>query len=273
MPYGVQIFGCLPEFRRDPEGFFDRLAAMGYRQVEPCVVLGREGDFPPDLWRRLWKPEEVPALERSMARRGLGLSSCHVFSKDLLAAGEDMLALAGETSLDTFVVNVPAWAVGERYIEFSALCRALGEKLRARGVSLWVHNGGPEIAARVERQGRQVTVLEAILEEAGQALGAQVDTGWVLAGGIDPAQFLQRLGDRVKSLHFKDMAPGFEKLSGASRFAVLGRGVTDIPGVLRAAPESVESVLVDQDLSQGDFFQDLEDSLEALEAAKRGLGK
>ena len=54
---------------------------------------------------------------------------------------------------------------------------------------------------------------------------------------------------------------------------VLGRGVTDILGVLRAAPESVESVLVDQDLSQGDFFQDLEDSLEALEAAKRGLGK
>ena len=59
-----------------------------------------------------------------MARRGLGLSSCHVFSKDLLAAGEDMLALAGETSLDTFVVNVPAWAVGERYIEFAAQCRA-----------------------------------------------------------------------------------------------------------------------------------------------------
>ena len=30
MRYGVQISGCLREFRQDPDAFFDRLAAMGY---------------------------------------------------------------------------------------------------------------------------------------------------------------------------------------------------------------------------------------------------
>lgn len=131
-----------------------------------------------------------------------------------------------------------------------------------------MHNGGPEIAARVVRSGREITVLEAILEEAGETLGAQVDTGWVLFGGIDPAAFVKRLGDRVRSLHFKDMAPGFANLSGNDRFAVLGTGVTDIPSVFRAAPEGTRSVLVDQDFSAGDFFQDLEHSLYALKEAE-----
>ena len=56
MRYGVQIFGCLGEFRQDPDAFFDRLAAMGYGQVEPCVVFGEAADYPPALWERLWKP-------------------------------------------------------------------------------------------------------------------------------------------------------------------------------------------------------------------------
>ena len=123
-------------------------------------------------------------------------------------------------------------------------------------------------AARVVRSGREITVLEAILEEAGETLGAQVDTGWVLFGGIDPAAFVKRLGDRVRSLHFKDMAPGFANLSGNDRFAVLGTGVTDIPSVFRAASEGTRSVLVDQDFSAGDFFQDLEHSLYALKEAE-----
>ena len=144
----------------------------------------------------------------------------------------------------------------------------LGEALQAQGFALWVHNGGPEIAARMVRSGREITVLEAILEEAGETLGAQVDTGWVLFGGIDPAAFVKRLGDRVRSLHFKDMAPGFANLSGNDRFAVLGTGVTDIPSVFRAAPEGTRSVLVDQDFSAGDFFQALEHSLYALKEAE-----
>lgn len=268
MRYGVQIFGCLREFRQDPDAFFDRLAAMGYGQVEPCVVFGEAADYPSALWERLWKPEEVPLFQKKMEERGLTLSSCHVFARDLASAEKDMLALGAATSLDTFVVNVPQDAVGEAYGTFAALCRKLGEALQAQGFALWVHNGGPEIAARMVRSGREITVLEAILEEAGETLGAQVDTGWVLFGGIDPAAFVKRLGDRVRSLHFKDMAPGFANLSGNDRFAVLGTGVTDIPSVFRAAPEGTRSVLVDQDFSAGDFFQDLEHSLYALKEAE-----
>lgn len=264
MKYGVQIFGCLPEFRRDPKGFLARLESMGYGQVEPCVIFGREEDYPSSLWQRLWKPEEVPAFEEEMNQLGLKLSSCHVFAQQLDSLGDQLLELAKNTSIDTFVVNCPQSALGPGYLEFAAACRSLAAQLGQQGVSLWLHNGGPEIAARVERDGQEITLLEAILQEAGEGLGAQIDTGWVLFGGIDPTLFLQKLGSRVKSVHFKDMAPDCQHRSGMDRFAVLGKGITDIPSVLRAIPSSVGSVLVDQDASQGDFLQDLEDSLEAL---------
>lgn len=268
MTYGVQIFGCLREFRADPEGFFQRLARMGYGRIEPCVFFGDASLVPEGLRELLWKPEEVPAFQDLMERFGLSLSSCHVFCPDPLGAAEELLALARRTSIDTYVVNCPASTIAEEYPAFARTCRELADRLEKEGAALWVHNGGPEIQARTELEGSPVTVLEAVLALAGEKLGAQIDTGWVLYGGLDPAAFLEKLGPRVRSVHFKDMAEGFAERSGNDRFAVLGGGVTDIPAVLAQIPQAGVPVLVDQDASQGDFYADLEASLQALRSVR-----
>lgn len=266
MGYGVQIFGCLQEFREDPEAFFERLSNMGYRQIEPCVFFGDASVFPQRLADLVWKPQEVLGFQELMGRYGLVLRSCHVFSKDMLAAAEEMLALAQESSIDTYVVNCPA-GIEKDYAAFAQDCRTLAGRLEEEGIALWLHNNAPEIAARVQLEAEEITVMEAILQEAGDKLGAQVDTGWVLYGGIDPAVFLKRLGGRLRSVHFKDMAQGCQSLSGLDRFAVLGSGVTDIPAVMAAIPQGVP-VLVDQDATRGDFFVDLAASLRAMQAVR-----
>lgn len=263
MDYGVQIFGCLREFREDPEAFFHRISEMGYRQIEPCVLFGDTSGVPEAFRELLWSPAEVPAFQKQMTELGLTLSSCHVFCPDPLGAADELLALAEKTSIDTYVINCPGDTIAEKYPAFAQTCRALSERLAGGGVSLWLHNGGPEIAARATVDGEEVTVLEAVLSLAGDRLGVQIDTGWVMSGGVDPAAFLKKLGTRVRSVHFKDMAEHFETLAGNDRFAVLGKGVTDIPGVLAQIPAGVP-ILVDQDATQDDFFTDLRDSINAL---------
>jgi len=174
--------------------------------------------------------------------------------------------LPKKTSIDAYVVNCPP-DIAKVYRDFARDCRALAEKLAESGTALWLHNNAPEIAARVQGEAGETTVMEAILQEAGEGLGAQVDTGWVLYGGIDPAAFLKRLGSRLRSVHFKDMAENCQSLSGLDRFAVLGSGVTDIPSVMAQIPEGMP-VLVDQDATRGDFLEDLSASIQALQAVR-----
>ncbi len=266
MGYGVQIFGCLRDFRKDPAGFFARLAQAGYQQVEPCVLFGDASGYPAALRELVWKPQEVPGFQEMMEGQGLCLRSCHVFSRDVLGAAGEMAELAPKTSIDAYVVNCPP-DIAKVYRDFARDCRALAEKLAESGTALWLHNNAPEIAARVQGEAGETTVMEAILQEAGEGLGAQVDTGWVLYGGIDPAVFLKRLGSRLRSVHFKDMAENCQSLSGLDRFAVLGSGVTDIPSVMAQIPEGMP-VLVDQDATQGDFLEDLSASIQALQAVR-----
>lgn len=265
MGYGVQIFGCLKEFRQDSAGFFRRLGQMGYRQVEPCILFGGGEGISPELRERLWKPAEVPGFLRMMEDCGLTLSSCHVFDSDPLAYADGLLRLAEEVPVSAYVVNCDGGTIAAGYPAFAEVCTRLSKLLSPRGVELWIHNLGTEIRERVVENGRELTVLEALLARCPEQVGVQVDTGWALYGGVDPAEYLRRVAPRLRSVHFKDMAAGFERLSGDDIFAVLGGGVTDCGEVFSAVPQGRGvTVLVDQDMSRGDFFADLEQSLQVL---------
>ena len=134
MEYGVQIFGCLREFREDPEAFFRRLAGMGYRQIEPCVLFGDASGVPEALRRLLWKPEEVPGFQALLERFGMELTSCHVFCADLPAAAQEMLNLAEKSSVHTYVVNCPGHAIAEEYPAFARTLRELAERPSVQAV-------------------------------------------------------------------------------------------------------------------------------------------
>jgi len=86
MKYGVQIFGCLKEFRDNPDEFFKKLSEIGYSQIEPCVLFGDTTNVPPQFLPLLWKPEEVPEFVEMMKKYDLTLTSCHVFAVPWLSA-------------------------------------------------------------------------------------------------------------------------------------------------------------------------------------------
>ena len=48
MKYGVQMFGSHKIFNADPKGYIESVAKMGYKQLEPCMVLA--GDALPFAW-------------------------------------------------------------------------------------------------------------------------------------------------------------------------------------------------------------------------------
>lgn len=260
MKLGVQIYGCMREFRADPETFCARLRAAGYTQVEPCVSLSMDAaSLEKNGMNPVWQPEETAGFAALLERHGLALSSCHMFG-GLREDAEKAAEFAAQNRIRQIVVNCPGGEAEADYLRFAQDCLYLAEKLRAVGTALWVHNGWPEIRAHFG--GR--TGLELALEACGGKVGAQIDVGWVLYGGEDPVAYLERVRPYLRSIHYKDVRPALP----LDRIHVpLGRGALDWRGVQAFAHANGIPELIDQDMSAGDFLRDLEDSARLLAQA------
>lgn len=73
------------------------------------------------------------------------------------------------------------------------------------------------------------TALERLLTQA-ESIGVELDVGWALVGGADPAALIERYGDRIEMLHMKDMAA-----DAARGFREIGEGDVDMQACATAA--------------------------------------
>jgi sugar phosphate isomerase/epimerase len=281
MEFGVQIFGCMAECKKDPEDFFRTLAEAGYKQIEPCVLFDdpaeleekakREGnDFMLRLLQIIWLPDEVPEYLSIMKKYNLSLSSVHVFANQINEAASLMIETAKKNQISAYIVNCNQQTIASDYISFAKECSLLSKTLREYDIELWIHNNGAEIKAKVEYKGSMVPALTAVLEECREDhVGVQIDVGWVLYGGVDPVEYLLDRKEFVKSVHFKDLKKDFADRSDGDIFACLGDGALNVEEILACVPKlkSGITVLVDQDASDGDIMDDMRISHQILKEA------
>lgn len=260
MEYGIQMFGCMEIFRQDPEQFFRRVAAMGYTEVEPCIAFGPFPGKPPFLLT----PEELAESGSLLRDNGLVVKSCHAFG-DLEADYPVLEQVVTQYGIHRIVINLPGEDLQAGYRPFVEKAKALAAKLKATGAALWLHNGAAEVRAKLPGRGG-ISVLEAILENCGGLVGAQVDVGWVLYGGEDPMDYLHRLSSHVKCIHYKDMKHGFESLPPTTTGIYLGGGCLAVEPIFRYAIQNNLPQLIDQDASDGDIMNDLAKSIALLKS-------
>lgn len=98
-------------------------------------------------------------------------------------------------------------------------------QIEATGIRVAIHNHGP--GDRVYP--RPQDALERIRDRH-PGLGLCVDIGHTQRVGINPAEAIRQAGSRVLDVHMKDVSAA----SPEGRTVEIGRGVIDIPEVLRA---------------------------------------
>lgn len=86
-----------------------------------------------------------------------------------------------------------------------------------------------------------VDAMEALLDEIGHedTIGVCLDTGNSWLGGADPKDYIERFGDRIGHVHWKDLEPKWREKRGSLYgigFATiaLGDGIVDLPGIVSA---------------------------------------
>ena len=265
MKLGVQLYGCMKDFRKDPEGFFRGLAEAGYTQAEPCVALGSSGEeLEKNGVNPVWLPAETEGFCRLMRENGLELSSCHIFG-DPLAHFEELRRFVISCGVRQIVLNFPEGDLVREYSAFADRCLTLASRLREIGAGLLLHNSFPEVRLKIGGQ----SILELALERCEGAVGVQVDVGWALYGGEEPVEYLKRLAPYLRSLHYKDLKPGYRSLPVDQAHTCLGDGCLDVKSVFEYTKPLGIPQLVDQD-SSADFLRDLTRSAALLRALHEG---
>ncbi|RMC34769.1 sugar phosphate isomerase/epimerase family protein [Paracoccus alkanivorans] len=202
------------------------LAQLGYEAVEPFGGLFDDPD----------------TLQRAVEANGLRAPSAHINLTDLESDPARFVDLAGRLGIRTYYVPFiqpdqrPKDALGWR--EFGARLSRAGTPLREAGLGFGWHNHDFEFKAEADG----TVPMQAILD-GGPDLEWEADIAWIVRGGGDPFEWLEKHAQRITAAHVKDIAPEGEKLD-EDGWADPGSGTLDWAALYKALENTRARIFV-----------------------------
>ncbi len=187
-------------------GVLKKLAELGYRQVE-----GFGGIY-----------DDAAGLRAELDRNGLIMPSGH-FSIDMLEndfAGAVSLA----KTLGVEIIACPYLIADQRpsdaggWQAFGKRLAAVGKQANKAGFQFAWHNHDFEFVPLTDGSVPQQHILDAAPD-----IGWEIDVAWVIRGGADPSEWIDRYASRIVAVHVKDIARQGEA-AGEDGWADVGHG-------------------------------------------------
>ncbi len=209
-----------------------RLAAMGYRNVEPFTLSG-------------WTAEEYAGL---LDEYGLEASArhvdvgSHITPADIEQILEENRILgikyfgSGSTAGAPWIGQLHTEADWVAYAEY---LDAVGEQARKAGQTLMIHNHDFEFTTVFGDR----TAFDILMQHTQpKNVVSQLDLYWVSYAGVDPVDVIEQYGNRIQLFHVKDLNPTL-----GNRIEIVGRGAIDFPSIFAAAGGSTKYFVVEHD--------------------------
>lgn len=247
---GLALYAVRQELERDRDRTLERVAEIGFEGVEPFGL----GD--PSLYRgeRLTRAK---TLKRSIDGAGLAVSSAHT-RFPLPSEMDWLLEELSIVGVPVALASIPEHVLGfgrdvlstpSGIQRFADHFGQLVERASAHGVRIGYHNhwwDWPELPDGARGYDRFIEALD-------PAAVVELDLYWAHTAGQELAQLLERLGERVRLVHFKD-GPGLSEDPLADQVP-LGLGSADLEAAVAALPEQLEWSLVELDRTSLDPFR------------------
>jgi sugar phosphate isomerase/epimerase len=241
----VQLYTVREALQDDLQATLNKLAEMGFTQVEPFAFTN------------------FPGLGDALTAAGLTAPTVHAHflgeSDEQIAA---TFAAARELGIRTVIdPHVPdeRWKSAESIDETAAQLNHAAAIAAKHGVRVGYHNHAHEFENKVD--GRNA--LEYLVDRLDQGVVIELDTYWVAVGGEDPVEVLGRLGDRVVAIHVKD-GPATKETKDQ---VAVGSGSLPVRQIIEAAPNALRVIELDD--SRDNRFTAIADSFAYL--TKEGL--
>lgn len=153
----------------------------------------------------------------------------------------------------------------EGYERYAANLNAVAKETAKEGLSVMYHNHALEFYSF----GGGRNGMDILYEQTDPSLVFfNLDTHWLAAGGVNPADWIYKVKARMPIIHFKDYAigGGAEMVEGVcKRFAEVGEGNLDWKSIVEACRAAgVEYAVVEQDVCRRCPFESLKISYENM---------
>ncbi|MGA8621338.1 MAG: sugar phosphate isomerase/epimerase [Candidatus Sulfotelmatobacter sp.] len=246
LPIGLQLYSVREILPKDYEGTLRQLSALGYREVEAAGFFGRS-------------PSEV---KQAMDHANLRCVSAHYPLKDLLPKTDEIIQYGKNLGLD-YIVCASPWLKDPSRVKDpgSRAARELmslddwkwnadqfnhiGERVNAAGMRFAYHNHTPEFRAE-----NGVVFYDELLRLTDPAkVSMELDCGWAVVAGKNPADYLTRYPSCFSMLHVKDfkMTPSVTP-SAPPPSTELGHGTIDYHPIFESAKKAnIKHAFVEQE--------------------------
>lgn len=236
LPLGLQLYSVRDVLPKDYDGTLRKIAALGYQEVEAAGFFGRS-------------PSEV---KQAMQNAGLRCVSAHYSLEKLLPIVNETIQFGKELGLSYIVCAAPwfkdpskmksqdfrvsreAMTLDDWHWNIDQF-NQIGEKVNAAGMRFAYHNHTPEF-----RQENGIVFYDELMRKTDPAKVAfELDCGWAVIAGQNPAELLKRYSTRICMLHVKDfkMTPSVTPAT-APPSTELGHGTIDYHPIFEAAKKA-----------------------------------
>lgn len=244
---GLQLYTVRDIFSKDPVGTLEKIARIGYREVE----FGGGG----------YEAMDHALLRKTMDRLGLTAPSVHIGYDALLQRFGQSVAMAKTLGATTVVLpymtaehrTEQAWAAALPNINRFAT------DLKTAGFGFAYHNHDFEFTTRPGG----VSLYDRLLKETDPALvKLELDLYWAAHAGEDLATLIGRVAPRLYSYHVKDMR--------ADRsMAAVGQGTIDFAALFKLKGSAgVRHFYVENDQAPAPYLPDITTSFRTLRALR-----
>jgi sugar phosphate isomerase/epimerase len=267
LPLGLQLYSVRDVLPKDYEGTLKQISALGYREVEAAGFFGR-----------------TPArVKQAMDQAGLHCVSAHYPLSQLLPKVDETIQYGKDLGLE-YIVCASPWLKdpsrvkdpGSRAARESMTLEdwrwnaeqfnQIGEKVNAAGMHFAYHNHTPEF-----RSENGVMFYDELLKSTDPAkVSMELDCGWAVVAGQNPAELISRNPQRFCMLHVKDF-----KLTAASTptdpppSTEMGHGTIDYRPIFEAAKKAnIKHAFVEQEQFDMPEMEALKIDAEYMKAMK-----
>ena len=241
MDYGIQLYSIRDYCKENGlEAGIAKMAELGYKIIEPAGFYGHTA-------------EEVNKMLRKYDVR---IISTHSSFDDLINNYEETVAFHKAIGNKNYIVPYYSFKNQAKLDAFIERANILSKKLAAEGINLCFHNHHTEFLPNVD--GAQA--FDQLIYRTD--LKFQIDTYWAYVGMKNPLNLLERLKDRLVSVHMKD---GFENGDGMP----LGMGVAPVAEIYAKAKELGLPMIVESETQTPDGPTEAKICIEYLKSLEK----
>lgn len=261
LPIGLELFTVRSECEQDFPGTLEKVAAIGYKEVELFDFYGRKAS----------------EIRRLLSSAGLVAPSSHTLSyilsprsqlSEVRRRWEKLVEYATELGvhyLGGSISDVSTFNPLDDYKRLADLMNAVGEQCKRAGLQYTYHNLNVEF-----REYDGVVPYDWLLRHTDpQSVQLEIDCYWLTRAGRDPVEYFKKYPGRIPLLHIKDRKPGYAPSTnpdpGPGPFTEVGHGSINWKRILVAASGGgLRHYYVEQDFCDRPVFESVKMSYNYL---------